>query len=42
MAGATVAAVLTARNYLAQFTAQEGFKIAIALVNDKMLSPSSM
>lgn len=38
MAGATVAAVLTARNYLAQFTAQEGFKIAIALVNDKMLS----
>ena len=36
MAGATVAAVLTARNYLAQFTAQEGYKIAIELVNDEI------
>lgn len=36
MAGATVAAVLTARNYLAQFTAQEGYKLAIELVNDEM------
>ncbi|EKY3999719.1 hypothetical protein ACOY7H_23805 [Enterobacter roggenkampii] len=34
MAGATVAAVLTARNYLAQFTAQEGYKLAIHLVNN--------
>lgn len=34
MAGATVAAVLTARNYLAQFTAQEGYKLAINLVNN--------
>lgn len=34
MAGATVAAVITARNYLAQFTAQEGYKVAIGLVND--------
>lgn len=38
MAGATVAAVLAAKNYLAQFTAQEGFKIAISLVNDEILS----
>ncbi|OVZ86742.1 hypothetical protein CBW54_11400, partial [Yersinia kristensenii] len=29
-----VGAVLIARNYLAQFTAQEGYKIAIELVND--------
>lgn len=36
MAGATVAAVLTARNYLAQFTAQEGYKEAIILVNNIM------
>lgn len=34
MAGAAVGAVLIARNYLAQFTAQEGYKIAIELVND--------
>ncbi|MFV7520689.1 hypothetical protein ACNPN6_06555 [Enterobacter quasiroggenkampii] len=34
MAGATVAAVLTARNYLAQFIAQEGYKIAIQTVNE--------
>lgn len=34
MAGATVGAVITARNYLAQFTAQEGYKIAIHLVNN--------
>ncbi|MCB5311820.1 hypothetical protein [Yersinia intermedia] len=34
MAGATVGAVLIASNYLAQFTAQEGYKIAIELVND--------
>ncbi|MGP2543204.1 hypothetical protein [Yersinia sp. 2541 StPb PI] len=34
MAGATVGAVLIARNYLAQFTAQEGYKIAIELVNE--------
>lgn len=37
MAGATVSAVITARNYLAQFTAQEGYKIAISLVNDDLL-----
>lgn len=37
MAGATVSAVITARNYLAQFTAQEGYKIAISLVNDELL-----
>ncbi|HHL2528201.1 TPA: hypothetical protein ACQ317_004146 [Yersinia enterocolitica] len=34
MAGATVVAVLAAKNYLAQFTAQEGYKIAIELVNE--------
>ncbi|HDL7478351.1 TPA: hypothetical protein PXN76_000446 [Yersinia enterocolitica] len=34
MAGATVVAVLVAKNYVAQFTAQEGYKIAIELVND--------
>lgn len=34
MAGATVGAVITARNYLAQFTAQEGYKLAIKLVNE--------
>lgn len=38
MAGATVGAVLIARNYLAQFTAQEGYKIAIDLVNNHLLS----
>ncbi|EPY7021359.1 TPA: hypothetical protein RU388_005031 [Klebsiella pneumoniae] len=37
MAGATVSAVIAARNYLAQFTAQEGYKIAISLVNDDLL-----
>lgn len=37
MAGATVSAVITARNYLAQFTAQEGYKIAISVVNDDLL-----
>lgn len=36
MAGATVAAVMTAKNYLAQFTAQEGYKEAIVLVNNIM------
>ena len=34
IAGATVGAVITARNYLAQFTAQEGYKLAIKLVNE--------
>lgn len=38
MAGATVSAVITARNYLAQFTAQEGYKIAISLINDDLLN----
>lgn len=37
MAGTAMLAVLAAKNYLAQFTAQEGFKIAISLVNDVML-----
>lgn len=37
MASATVCAVLTARNYLAQFTAQEGYKIAISLINDDIM-----
>lgn len=37
IAGATVGAVITARNYLAQFTAQEGYKIAISLFNDNLL-----
>lgn len=36
MAGATVVAVLAAKNYLAQFTAQEGNKIALSLLNDKL------
>lgn len=36
MAAATVGAVLTARNYVAQFTAQEGYKIAINLVNHQL------
>ncbi|EKT3979645.1 hypothetical protein QEF67_000129 [Klebsiella aerogenes] len=34
MACATVGAVLTARNYLAQFTAQEGYKLAIKFFNE--------
>lgn len=34
MAGATILAILAAKNYLAQFTAQEGYKEAIELVND--------
>lgn len=34
MAGATILAILAARNYLAQFTAQEGYKEAIELVNN--------
>ncbi|HDL7101286.1 TPA: hypothetical protein PXM79_004097 [Yersinia enterocolitica] len=38
MAGAAVGAVIVARNYLAQFTAQEGYKIAIDLVNNHLLS----
>lgn len=37
MASATVCAVLTARNYLAQFTAQQGYKIAISLINDDIM-----
>lgn len=41
MAGATVSAVITARNYLAQFTAQEGYKIAISLINDDLLKLKS-
>ena len=38
MAGTAILAVLAAKNYLAQFTAQEGFKIAISLVNDEMMT----
>lgn len=38
MAGTAMLAVLAAKNYLAQFTAQEGFKIAISLVNEEVLS----
>lgn len=38
MAGTAILAVLAAKNYLAQFTAQEGYKIAISLVNDEILS----
>lgn len=34
MAGATILAILAAKNYLAQFTAQEGYKEAIELVNE--------
>lgn len=37
MAGTAILAVLAAKNYLAQFTAQEGYKIAISLVNDDLL-----
>lgn len=33
MAGTAILAVLAARNYLAQFTAQEGYKLAIHFVN---------
>lgn len=36
MAGTAILAVLAARNYLAQFTAQEGYKEAIELMNDVM------
>ncbi|WP_426785269.1 hypothetical protein ACP3TB_17085 [Rahnella variigena] len=34
MAVATISAVLVAKNYLKQFTAQEGYKIAIELINN--------
>lgn len=34
MAGTAILAVLAAKNYLAQFTAQEGYKLAIHLVNN--------
>ena len=35
MAGSTVVAVLTVRNYSAQFTAQKGYKSAVNLVNNE-------
>ena len=37
MAGTAILAVLAARNYLAQFTAQEGYKLAIELINQTLL-----
>lgn len=37
MAGTAILAVLAARNYLAQFTAQEGYKLAIELINLNLL-----
>lgn len=37
MAGTAILAVLAAKNYLAQFTAQEGYKIAIELVNENII-----
>ncbi|WP_164092431.1 hypothetical protein [Kluyvera georgiana] len=38
MAGTAILAVLAAKNYMEQFTAQEGFKLAFSLVNEEMLS----
>lgn len=38
IAGTAILAVFGAKNYLAQFTAQEGFKIAISLANDDLMT----